>query len=438
MPSWTALATGISRSAARTARSEVKKVTSVNQPPSPWSATVTPSTCASSCSPCSTSLCRAASLLASMTLPCRTRTNPAWAELPPLTTRTSGHRCRRGGPASRFSTAARQPATAGRSSLAAADASLSKRKTATSSPPSVIPAVSPSQPVATAPSWSPQRSNSRRTPAASLTLPCMTWMNMAPPLRPDCPAQATRHAGQVKYDNPANGQLVPTPGGGPTRLRPVVRLGLTCFRRHRGLARFRRHRGLARFRRRRGLACFRRHRGLAAHAQADEAHGDRESDRDDGQGAVHELEAEAVGRVAGDVPHPGHPDPERPGGRGEQDGGASTGGSHAAMLPASQVSGSPRKVCRSTPRRSGCRRSVGAMGARRRPGSPCRGSPLGRQAEGARDVGLEDLAGPLVQAHPADEPGPALDAHLGHVAVAAEHLDGPVGDPADHLGGHVL
>src|SRR5215218_10503953 len=50
------------------------------------------------------------------------------------------------------------------------------------------------------------------------------------------------------------------------------------------------------------------------------------------------------------------------------------------------------------------------------------------QAEGAGDVGLEDLAGALVQAHGPDEPGPALHAHLGHVAVAAEHLDGPVGD----------
>src|SRR4029453_8926462 len=55
-----------------------------------------------------------------------------------------------------------------------------------------------------------------------------------------------------------------------------------------------------------------------------------------------------------------------------------------------------------------------------------------------RDVGLDDLAGALVQAHGPHEPGPALHPHLGHVAVAAEHLDGPVGDPADHLGGHVL
>src|SRR5829696_2764494 len=53
------------------------------------------------------------------------------------------------------------------------------------------------------------------------------------------------------------------------------------------------------------------------------------------------------------------------------------------------------------------------------------------EAEGAGDVGLEDLAGPLIQAHGPHEPGPALHAHLGHVAVAAEHLDGPVAAPGD-------
>src|SRR5688500_11264491 len=43
------------------------------------------------------------------------------------------------------------------------------------------------------------------------------------------------------------------------------------------------------------------------------------------------------------------------------------------------------------------------------------------EAERPCDVGLEDLAGALVQAHGPHEPGEALHAHLGHVAVAAEH-----------------
>src|SRR6266536_3623088 len=68
--------------------------------------------------------------------------------------------------------------------------------------------------------------------------------------------------------------------------------------------------------------------------------------------------------------------------------------------------------------------------ASRRMRSPITPRATANATETARDVDLEDLAGPLVEAHGAHESCVALDPHLGHVAVAAEDLDGAVGDPA--------
>src|SRR4029453_11482171 len=68
---------------------------------------------------------------------------------------------------------------------------------------------------------------------------------------------------------------------------------------------------------------------LAAHAPADHGQGDREGDRDQGQQAVDGLEGGVVGGGAEDVPDAGRPDPDRPGGRGQQQGGTGTEGSHA-------------------------------------------------------------------------------------------------------------
>src|SRR5215218_9997354 len=101
---------------------------------------------------------------------------------------------------------------------------------------------------------------------------------------------------------------------------------------------------------------------LAAHAQADHADGDREGDRDQGEEAVDGLEGGAVGGVAEEVPDAGRPDPDGPDGRGQEQGGTSSEGSHPPMLRIQGVRGAePPEGRGSTYREASSSPSVRAM-----------------------------------------------------------------------------
>ena len=107
-----------------------------------------------------------------------TWTKPAWSGSPLMSTSTSVLLRKIASPSNSFAVSAHHAPCSGRSLLAMAASSDSKRATPMNLPSSVTPPVEPSQPAAPGDSSAFHRSNASTSAFGCEVLPWMTWTNM--------------------------------------------------------------------------------------------------------------------------------------------------------------------------------------------------------------------------------------------------------------------